>query len=72
MKANHFDFNKAFIHGVSSLRRNDEKRLLDDIEATKTHTSQSDIIEVNQNSMKVVKSAMDKVNHFLLYSLLDS
>lgn len=61
LKSNHFDFNKAFIHGVSSLRRNDEKRLLDEIEASAATNANSEKLEVTKGNVKIIMSTMEKV-----------
>lgn len=61
LKSNHFDFNKAFLHGVSSLRRNDEKKLLDEIETSNVGNTPAEKLEINKNNMRIVKSALDKV-----------
>ena len=61
MKSNNFDFNKSFLHGISSLRRDDEKRLLDEIANTKAHTDPGDKIEVNHANIKTLKVAFDRV-----------
>lgn len=61
LKSNHFDFNKAFIHGVSSLRRNDEKRLLDEIEASAATNANSEKLEVTKGNVRIIMSTMEKV-----------
>ena len=65
LKSNHFDFNKSFIHGISSLRRDDEKRLLDEIANTKTHTSPDDKIEVTHSNVKTLKVVIDRIQNWL-------
>ena len=61
MKSCHFDFNKAFLHGVASLRRSDEKRILDEIEKSYSNATPRDYIALNKNQMKMLAPAFDKV-----------
>ncbi|OAO16972.1 Poly(A)-specific ribonuclease PARN-like domain-containing protein [Blastocystis sp. ATCC 50177/Nand II] len=65
LKSCHFDFNKAFIHGVPSLRRSDEKRILDEIEKSYSDKTPRTQIEINKNQMKAISPAFDKINRMI-------
>ena len=67
LKSNNFDFNKSFLHGISSIRRNDEKRLLDEIMMNDTRHKSEDRIEITGNNAKVINNLLAHVCHFTLY-----
>ena len=52
---------------MPSLRRSDEKRILDEIEKSYSDKTPRTQIEINKNQMKVISPAFDKVAvHFSL------
>ena len=60
LKTNKFDFNKAFLHGVHSLRRADEKALLEQVENAFSKSSSQEKMEFKGN-MKLITNQFDKV-----------
>ena len=67
LKSNNFDFNKSFLHGISSIRRNDEKRLLDEIMNNEARHKSEDHIEITGNNAKVVNNNLARVDQFISF-----